>query len=208
MTTTTWTTTSDVPPPAWAALIADMRVILDVLAAGGTTLTAPNGDGPPLLDDQHIGFTATAPSRASLTVTFDRAAGTSDVTTTSAPTSALVLATLTRAARYWGTLLTWSSDADTTSRAMGDALVDNLFGANDRALTGDVDLATQYRVWRLTQDAHDRVSTRPDADRLDLPGFLGALIGELTAVRTGIATALQMLTPPAPAPAPPTEEIP
>lgn len=192
--TTTYTTSGDVPPAAWAALLADMRRLLQILAADGTAVTGPDGAAEAELDDDTIAFTATAPSLPPLTVRFQRAAGSGETSTSHPATTGLTLAAMTRAARHWGQLLAWSSDADITARALGDTLVEALFGEDDRAVAGVAPMSVPSQVGQMTAAA---LAASTDAPTL-LAG-LDDVIGVLQQRRAGIAAALALLAPAAPA---------
>lgn len=204
MTTTTWTTTADIPLNAWTPLVADMRALLDVAAAGGSTITNPAGDGPPELTDDSIAFTVQAAAPAPpLTVQFTRAAGEGTVTTNAATTSGLVVASLTRAARYWGTLLTWSTDADTKGHAVAVALGEGLFAAGERAVAGQLPMPLASQAYVVLGRALNKVDATQPAD---LVHFLTGVLAEVTAERDGAAIAGAMLTPKA-APAKVVEQV-
>lgn len=208
MTTTSYTTTGDIPPSAWAALLADMRRLLTVLEADGTAITGPTGTGEALLTDEQIGFTATAPQTPPLTVTFTRAAGSGQTQTGHPATTGMTLAAMSRAARHWGQLFTWTSDADLVARALADTLATGLFGEEDQAVTGTAPLSMPSRAGQLMAEAA-QVAAAADTQSTTLVGHLDAVIAALTAMRTGIAAAQQLLTPtahaqdePAPDPVP------
>lgn len=195
MTTTTWTTAADIPPGPWAAMGADIRRLLAVSAAGGATVTGPNGIGSPLLNEDVIAFVVTAPQSQPMAVTFQRAAGTGTVTTNAPHTDGLVLAAMNRAARHWGSLVTIETDAGTTSRAVAGHLVEGLFGDEDRAVAANARPGVPSRVAQIVARAHNEVGTRVGAP-LDLLGYLNALIAQLNAERDGIAVAESVLNPP------------
>lgn len=205
-TTTSWTTTADVPPGPWATMVADMRALLGVSSAAGATVTDPTSGGPPTLNDDCIDFTVQAPAAGSapLTVTFTRAAGTGQVVTNAPTTSGLVVAAVSRAAQHWGLLLTWTTDADTRSQAVADGLVEALFGAGDRAVIGVQALTVEDQVAQIGTRAKDQAlaKARAAGTTLTVDAGLAATIAELVAIRTGLATATAMTTPPPPPPPP------
>lgn len=193
MTTTTWSTTADIPLNAWTPLVADMRALLDVAATGGATVTNPTGAGAATLTDDTIAFTVqAAPPAPPLTVQFTRTAGDGEVTTSAATTGGLVVAALTRAARYWGPLLTWSTEADTKAHAVARELVEGLFGEGDRATGAPPLMPAASRAFAVAARALEAVAG--DGAK-DLPAYLTAAVAELTAERDGAAIAGAMLTP-------------
>lgn len=200
MTAHSWTTAADVPTPAWSALAHDMRTLLDAWAAAGrAAVTGPDGTGAPVLDDASIAFRVALPApAAALAVTFVRAAGTGTCTTNGSVTDGLVVAALTRAARHWGALLTWTSDAGSKARAVAAGLVEQLYGADDRAVTGAPALSlpsTAGQVVARAQAAADTADPAPAG----LAAHLSVVIAQLTAERDGYATAEALLAPPPPA---------
>jgi hypothetical protein len=192
MTTTSYTTTGDVPPAPWSALLADIQRVLTVLERDGTAITGPDGTGPAILDADRIAFIATAPGLPPLPVQFDRAAGTGETATSHPATTGLTLATMARAARHWGRLLTWTTDADVTARAIGTALVDALFGADDLAIAGGIPPGVPFQVGQMVAEA---TATVAGGTTDTLLAALDTVIGHLSAQRAGIAAAEQLLTP-------------
>lgn len=192
MSTTTWTTSADIPPNAWAALVADVTRLLGVVAAGGSTVTNTTGSTGPELGAERIAFAVTAPQSQPLVVTFTRAAGTGEAVTSAPHTTGLVLAAVHRAARHWGQLLTYATDADTTARSVARAIGEALFGAEDRALAGDPGMSPASQMWEIVTAAHGRVVTGTPPGTL-APTLLGALIGELSAELDGAAIAGDLL---------------
>jgi hypothetical protein len=194
MTTTSWTTSADVPPGPWAAMAADMRRLLAVTAAQpGTTVTGPGGAGQPLLDEDVIAFQVTAKGAEPLTIEFHRAAGDGQAVTSAPGTDALVYAAVSRAARWWGPLLTVDSDADTRATAAAAHLARRLFGDEDGAVTGAPQLSTPSLVDLAIARARGGV----DLDGRDLASALTAVISGLIAERDGVALATAMSTGPA-----------
>lgn len=202
MTLHTWTTAADVPPSAWAAMTADVDVLLASWAqVGGATVTGPSGAGPAVLDGDSIAFAITLPGAPSLAVTFTRAAGKGSTSTNGHVTDGLVVVALTRAALHWGALLTWSSEASTAARAVAEVYGQRLFADGDRALAGLPPLAQAQTdpagtVAEFAQAAVGRVQAGAAATyALDTLGFLAALIVELQAEHDGRATAAALLAP-------------
>lgn len=188
MTTTTWTTTADIPPAPWAAAGADIRRLLAVTAAGGAKVTGPTGTGNPIINESTIGFTVTAPGSQPLTIRFDRAASTGSATTNAPHTDGLVLAAVNRAVKHWGALVAVETDAGATSLAAGRTLLDGLFAADDDAVTGSGGVPMRVQLAQITGQAVDA------ADALgDLGSALDAVIARLTAERAGIAAATALL---------------
>lgn len=218
MTTTSWTTTSDVPPSAWAALVSDIRTLLGLLGAGGAKVTDPSGSTAPVLGAERIAFTVTLPERGPLTVQFTRAAGDGQVETSSPLTDGLVLAALQRAGRHWGQLLTSTSDAGTEARAICSTVVEGLFGAGDRNVVGGAALSVPAQVQQAVAEAQDVVARAEFAEQqaaveklgvddevpvaieaaaYDAVTYLSAVITELEAHRDGVAAALGLMPKPA-----------
>lgn len=188
MTTTSWTTTADIPPAPWAAAGADIRRLLAVTAAGGAKVTGPTGIGNPVINETTIAFTVTAPGSQPLTIRFDRAAGTGSATTSAPHTDGLVLAAVHRAVKHWGALVEITSDADTTSQAAGRTLLDGLFAADDDAVTG----TGTVPVWVQLAQIVGRAANAAE-DAADLGAALDAVIAQLTAERAGITAATALL---------------
>jgi len=228
MTRTTWSTTQDVPPAPWAALVSDMTRLLTMTAASGAHVTGPGEDGGPVLDTETIAFTVHAPPGQPLTVTFHRAAGDGEVITNAPHTDGIVLVAMERAARAWGALLIWESDAGTAARAVAQTLLSRLYAPDDAAVSGgtlptttDQLAAAVSRAWnRVTYGDRGAPDTtgrawsraaygdRPTSEA-PLADQLGALIQELTAERAGVMAAAQLAgATPSPAPAPPKENAP
>jgi hypothetical protein len=204
MTTTSWTTTEDVPPSRWAALAADLRTLLGVMAAAGATATNLTADGPPVFTDNTLAVSVQLPDREPLAVEFHRAAGTGTITTSSPLTDGLVLTAMARAQTHWGQVLTYGSDAGTAAHAIRDVIATQLFAAGDRAIsgTGGPVLAAQ-RVWEYAAQA---IAAHADT-ATNLADLLERVVGELTLRRGGVATALALLPRPTPpAPVAPTPE--
>lgn len=199
MTTTTWTTTADIPPGPWAAMGADIRRLLAVTAAGGAKVVGPNGgNSQPLLNEDTIAFVVTAPASQPLAVTFHRAAGTGEVTTNAPHTDGLVLTAMDRAGRHWGRLFVWDTDAGTTSRAVAARVVDGLFGEGDRALAGTAGMAVSSQVGQIIARAAATVDGRATEADLDLTEHLDAVIEQLIQERDGLTVAGSVLQPPPP----------
>lgn len=194
MTSTGWTTAATVPPAPWAAMCADMRVLLAVSAAGGARVTNPAGNGPPVIGEDVIGFAVTAPQSQPLVVEFTRAAGQGQAVTAAPHTTGLVVAALDRARRHWGQLLTVTTDADVTAQAVATALGEALFGDTDRAVTGVADTPPAVQAARVADAARDRALRARYTDRtLGMVDCLDAVLAELTAERAGYAVAAGML---------------
>lgn len=194
MTITSWSTTETVPPGPWAQLVADVRRLLAVMTSGGSTVTGPAMNGGPLLDAERIDFVVTAPASQPLAVAFTRAPGEGTVTTNAPHTDGLVLVALERAARHWGLLLTWTTDASSVSRAVASMLVEQLFGRDDRAVSGGFapDPSTMYReaIDRAMVAAGDPPPGEPVAA---VAGALQKMAAQITAERAGVLVAAQVL---------------
>jgi hypothetical protein len=187
MTRHTWSTLATIPPAPWAALAADMRRLLAVAAATGSTVTNPAADGPPVLDAEHIGFTVVAAAAGSppMTVEFTRAPGQAGVDTSSMLTGGLVLAALARGTRHWGGLLTWTSEADASTRGVADSLVTRLFAAEDAAVGVRVATVSE-QIDAIVARARGQVTAGAgETFVLDVLGYLTVLIDELGAIRAG-----------------------
>lgn len=158
MTTTSWATTGDVPAGPWAALSSDLRTLLAVMTAGGAKVTNVAGTAAPTFTAETIGFTVTVNDRGPLTVEFKRKANTGTVETSSPMTDGLVLAAVARAAKAWGQLLTFTSDAGTEARAICSTVVEALYGDADRAVAGGAPLPVPNSVARAIGEAQDSVA--------------------------------------------------
>lgn len=193
MTTATWTTIADVPPGNWAATVTDLRGLLDTWhAAGHAAVTGPDGTGAPVYGADTLAFSVALPNTPPLSVTFTRAAGAGTVTTGSPVTDALVLIALRRAARHWGRLLTWTSDAGTEAQAIAGRLGDRMYGDGDRAVGASavpLNVETVIATARIAVDNGVALT-----HQLGLGDYLSALISELANQLTGIATADQLTT--------------
>lgn len=197
MTLHSWSTSGDVPPSAWAAMGADMTALLASWShVGGATVTGPDGTGPAVLDEDTIAFTVALPApSAPLAITFARAAGDGSCTTSGHITDGLVVVALARAARHWGALLSWTTDADVTTGAVALTLVEGLFGVGDRALSGQPGLSAESQVSQIVAGALGRVLGGEQSAAYDT--LLADVIADLNAVLAGVRAAEQLLGGPA-----------
>jgi len=204
MTTTTWSTTVTVPPGPWAQLLADVRRLLTVMAAGGSSVTGPGAANTPVLTAESIAFTVTAPASQPLAVVFTREPGDGSLTTNAPHTDGLVLVALERAARHWGVLLTWTSDAGTISRAVATTLVEVLFGADDRTIDGRDAPQAEELVYQAVPRAFAAAGEIPPGDLVPrAAALLTAVLEQLQAERDGYLVALQVTTSTPALPVPP-----
>lgn len=197
MTTHTWVTTATVPTAPWAAMCADMATLLAIAAASpGAAVTHPSGEGPPQLDAAGIAFTVTTPGGGPLTVTFTRQAGTGECVTNSPLTDGLVVATLARARRHFGALLTTDTDAGTAAKAAARRIAAELFDAGDRALVGQVGEPAAQAARLVADVVAQALRTVTERDpAAAVPARLQAVIDELSAERDGWVAA-GVLVPP------------
>jgi hypothetical protein len=180
-----------------------MRALLAVTAAGGATITGPDGTGAPVLSEARLAFTVTTPGGGPLVVDFTRAAGAGQVTTGHMLTTGLVVATMARARRHFGALLSVTGSYSDAERATGaqvqagavaDRLIEVLFDDGDRSLVGTFGPASaQHQMEEVVaRTVHDVNAGLPTAGLLTR---LEALIAALTAERVGRLAADAMLAP-------------
>lgn len=197
MTRHEWTTSADVPPARWAAMGADMRALLAVVAAGGATVAGPDGTGAPVIDAERLAFTVVAPGSGPVTVDFHRAAGTGEVRTTAATTGGMVIAALERARQNFAALFTYTSDADTATRGAAARIAADLYAPADRAVAGMAAPSPAAAVRDVVAHTLAEV-TAPDgpAGDKDLETLLATVIAELSAYRAGwVAAGALVRTP-------------
>jgi hypothetical protein len=192
VTVTTWSTSAEIPPAAWGALLADLRTLLAVAASGGATVTDPDGTGEPVLAADRVAFTVDTADGPPLTVEFPRVPSTGTATTTSTATSGLVLAALARTARHLGSLFAYETDADTPARAFAAALADALFADDDRAVAGTPPPGVTALAEAVLATIRAHLADAPPANLLD---YLDAVAAELAAELAGRRAAASLTAP-------------
>lgn len=189
MTTTTWTTTGDIPAGPWAQLVSDTKLLLGAMITGGSKVTGPDGRSAPQLGEQRVSFIVTAADRSPLAVNFHREVHDGEVETASTLTDGLVLMLVRRATKHWGALVSTSSDADTAARTVAAELAEALYGAGDRAVSAYPAPTTLFRVSAYVEEARAIVQARMGDDPWTPLQYMQALMAELGEVTEGVAIA-------------------
>jgi hypothetical protein len=187
MTRHTWQLSGPVPPPAWAALVADARVLIAVARQRGITVAGPAGTGQPVLDTERIALAVRTTAAASFSAPFvfsrTLPEGSLD-TVDSGLYDSIVLAALNRARRYFGALFTMSTEATPRTVAQASRLGGLVFGADDRRLDGAPEPDARDQVEDLVRSHLDDLQSQAPAPS-GVTGYLAMLIPALQAELDG-----------------------
>jgi hypothetical protein len=192
MTRHTWTLAAAAPPSAWAALVADAKALIAVARARGITVAGPAGTGQPVLDGERIALAVRTagglPFSAPFVFSRTLPGGQLD-TVDSGLYDSMVLTALQRAARYFGAVLSTTTEADPRTTAQAYRLTDLVFGADDRRIAGGDEPTPRVRIEQIVASHLDDLDN-PDDPR-DVTTLLGELVQELAAEHAGRVAAEQ-----------------